>query len=96
MANELNIYNNSDEAEDADYFVCVRADVVTPFKDNLFDFCCKCGEKVQFRPHGPTVPKKICFPCVMPKLAEQAKKGELEIACTKKTAEEVAKHLKRN
>lgn len=96
MANELKIIQNSEEAEDADYFVCIRASSYSPFKDNLFDFCCKCGEKVQFRPHGPTVPKKICFECVMPELLEEAKKGELEISCTEKTAQEVAKHLKRN
>lgn len=56
---------DDDEAETADYYVCVKASKPSIFHDDLFDFCSKCGEKVRHRPHGPTIPKKICMECAL-------------------------------
>jgi hypothetical protein len=63
---------SDEEAEKSDYLVCIRADMPSPFKDNLTGFCCKCGAKVQFRWHAPRKPKRICFLCV----TEEAKNSE--------------------
>jgi hypothetical protein len=96
MANKITV-TTGDEAESADYYVCGRAATTKQlFDDDLYDFCCKCGEKVRYRPHGPTVPKKICMECVMPELDEEAKKGELGILTTEKTMEEVRNFFRRN
>lgn len=56
---------SDEEAETCDYYICVRASSPSLFEDDLYDFCCECGEKVRYRPHGPTVPKKICVECLM-------------------------------
>ena len=96
MANKITVATG-DEAESADYYVCGRAATTKQlFDDDLYDFCCKCGEKVRYRPHGPTVPKKICVECVMPDLDKEAKKGELGILTTEKTMEEVRNFFRRN
>jgi hypothetical protein len=95
MANSVTISDDADDAESADYFVCILATDPTAFTDNVFDFCCKCGVKVQHRPHGPTVPKRICISCAMPGLERDAAKGELEVMATSRTAQEVAAHFRK-
>ncbi len=80
--------------ESAEYHVCLRADRPTPFTDNIFDLCCKCGEKVQLRPGGPTVPKKICLPCAMPDMVRAQEKGELETVVSRETIEVMARKLR--
>ena len=85
------------EAEEADYYVCCRAATTKQlFDDDLYDFCCKCGEKVRYRPSGPTVPMKVCVECAMPDLEKEAKKGELNVLTTEKTMEEVRNFFRRN
>jgi len=56
---------DDEEAEQADYLVCSRADMPTPFSDNLTGFCCKCGTKVIYRWHAPSKPQRLCFECFM-------------------------------
>lgn len=54
---------SDEEAERADYLVCLRADLPTPFDDNETGECCKCGVAVQFRPYSPKAPPRVCFEC---------------------------------
>lgn len=56
---------NSEQAEAADYCVCLRKEDATPFSDNEFGVCCACGAEVQFRPYMPKRPPKICLPCAV-------------------------------
>jgi len=56
---------SDEEAEQCDFLVCTRADVPSPFDDNLTGFCSDCGTKVQFRWHAPRKPKRICMECMM-------------------------------
>lgn len=93
MPNEVNVVS-TDDAEAAEYVVCVRATDFSPYKDNVFSFCCECGEKVQHRPHVPTVPKKICLKCATPMMEEAAKNKSLEIDVTKETAAEVKRYFR--
>lgn len=82
-----------DEAEAADYYVCTAMTNPLAFPDNMIDECCKCGKAIQHRPHYPVGVKKICMACVMPDMERDAKKGELTIQITPKTAREVAEYL---
>lgn len=54
-----------EEAEDSDFVVCVLASEPTPFIDNLTGVCVDCGQAVQFRPHAPKRPPKICLQCML-------------------------------
>jgi len=65
---------SDDEAEQADYVVCVPEGYQTPFSDNLTGFCCRCGIKVIYRWHAPRKPKKICFECMVI-VGEEEKRG---------------------
>jgi len=51
------------EAEKVDFLVCMPADTPSPFDDNLFGFCVKCGVRVMFRWHAPRKPQRICLQC---------------------------------
>lgn len=96
MPNKVNIVETGEDADDADFYVCCRASVPARYDDDLFDFCCKCGEKVRHRPHGPTIPKKICYECIAPQMEKDAENGKLEISTTEKMAEEVRRFLRRS
>jgi transcription initiation factor IIE alpha subunit len=95
MANELLIVDQ-DEAEEAEYYVCMRASEPARFDDDLYDFCCRCGEKVRYRPHGPKIPKKVCYPCITDEMEQKAKDGELGVMTTEQVADEVRNFFKRN
>lgn len=53
------------EAEEAGVMVCVPADWATPFTDNELGVCSKCGCAVQFRPHAPKKPPRLCVTCML-------------------------------
>lgn len=52
------------EAERADILVCIPAEWDTPFDDNVVGKCNDCGRDVQFRPHAPKEPTRVCVECV--------------------------------
>lgn len=52
-----------DEAEQADFVICLRAGSRSPFKDNLTGVCAHCGAAIIFRPYMPKTPQKICLEC---------------------------------
>ena len=54
---------SSEEAEAADFVVCCPAEWPTPFSDNPAGACSDCGRAIQFRPHVPKRPPKICIAC---------------------------------
>lgn len=54
---------SNEEAEQADYVVCAPAEWETPFADNEAGVCGDCGRAIQFRPHVPKRPPKICVQC---------------------------------
>jgi len=91
MPNEFRVVEDASEMEESEYMVCIKATVKTPFADNVFDLCCKCGEKVQMRPGGPTIPKPICLECAMPDMLEAEKKNELEVMASKEAMEALAR-----
>jgi hypothetical protein len=56
---------SQEEAEKADFFVCITADSPSPFSDNERGICSGCGVPVQFRPHAPKKPPRLCVGCVV-------------------------------
>jgi len=60
---------SDNEAENADYVVCMLEGTKSPFTDNLVGLCCRCGRRVIFRWHAPRNPKKICIECA-PQIAK--------------------------
>lgn len=95
MSNKIGIAATAEEAEDCQYVVCKELTDPLMFSDNMVGVCCRCGGGVQFRPHGPTIPPKICLPCILPEMEAEAKKGEMNVMITPKTAQEVREHLQR-
>lgn len=53
----------AEEAEQADFVVCVRAGRPSIFTDNQFGVCAHCQSQIYFRPSIPTRPVKICVEC---------------------------------
>ena len=48
---------------DIPFVLCVRADVPTPFTDNVKGICARCHSAVVHRPHIPTPSTLICMQC---------------------------------
>jgi hypothetical protein len=64
---------SDEDADKADFIVCMREGTPTPFDDNFKGVCCYCGAGIIYRWHAPRGPKKICLEC-MAKLAQQPSK----------------------
>lgn len=75
-----------------DFVVCVLASNPLVFPDNVFDFCCECGEEVQLRPHVPKGPKRICYGCAGDLEADG---DEIQVMISQKTADEVAAYYRK-
>lgn len=73
---EFIVTDDPNEAEKADMVVCILAEPELRFPDNLVGHCTQCGRLVQFRPHAPKTPPKVCIECVMPKMQEELERGE--------------------
>lgn len=78
------------DGEHADFVLCRLATDPLIMPDNLVSNCSKCFRLVQFRPHSPKTPPRICDECAAPEMAKRAKAGELEMIMTEKTAMDVA------
>jgi len=52
-----------DEAETADFVVCVRLPDTSRFTDNVTSACTSCGAGIYYRPDAPTLPRKVCLQC---------------------------------
>lgn len=95
MTNKFEIVDGPDDAEMADVVVCRRLTSPLLLPDNLIDLCSQCGEAIQFRPHAPKLPPKICDECALPGIMSEAAKGELVTMITPKTAAELFAFLQK-
>lgn len=77
------------DGERADFVLCRLATSPLIMPDNLVANCSKCFRLVQFRPHSPKKPPRICDECAAPEMEKRAKKGDLEMIVTPKTASDV-------
>ena len=94
MPNKITV-ETQDEGEDSDYVVCALVTEPLYFADNMVSECCKCGQKVQFRPHAPKLPPRICMSCIKPDMEREAEIGELEVMITPKTAADLADYFRK-
>jgi len=94
MPNKLGI-GSQEDGEDCDYVVCIRATNPLALPDNLVSTCCKCGCTIQYRPHAPKTPAKICWECAIPEMDDSFGENDLRVMITPKTAEEVAAYLQK-
>jgi hypothetical protein len=58
------------EAEGASVVVCIAVTRPLTFPDNQTGPCVDCGVLLQWRPHAPKRPPRICLPCVTARAAE--------------------------
>lgn len=64
--------------------------------DNLVGHCSKCFRLIQYRPHVPSEPVKMCDECIMPEIERQKKAGEdVKFMITKNTARDLVDFAKR-
>ncbi len=92
MSNKLEI-GTQEDGEDCDYVVCIRATSPLAFPDNLVSTCSKCGCTIQYRPHAPKTPAKMCVECAIPEMRESFDENNLQVMITPKTVAEVAAYL---
>lgn len=85
---------DQDGGEKASAVVCRLAPSGAPllFPDNLVAQCTKCFRMVQFRPHAPKTPPKMCDECIKPELEAQRASGEgVSFIITENTAADLAR-----
>ena len=55
---------SDEECERAEAVICAPATVPLYLADNLTGPCADCSDPLQWRPHVPRTPPKICFRCL--------------------------------
>ena len=66
MTNSIEIEMGDDaDAEASDAVICVRLTSPLLLPDNEIGLCSECGEAIQYRPHAPKRPPKICSECLV-------------------------------
>ena len=66
------------------------------FPDNIVDKCSMCGCAIQHRPVYPKRPPKVCLPCILPKLQEEAELGELNMQVQPSTLQDLKDRIKKD
>lgn len=56
---------SQEDAEKADFYICMPAITPALFADDIYDDCTKCGTRVRLRPHAPKAPKRLCMECAL-------------------------------
>jgi hypothetical protein len=84
-----------DEAEGADFVICRLVTSPLVFPDNLVGHCSKCFRMVQFRPHAPKTPKRICDECAGPVISAAMKDKGFRSFVTENTAADLAAFVRK-
>ena len=95
LSNKIDVVGDGSEAEDADCVICRLITDPLIMRDNLVGTCSKCFRMIQFRPHVPKTPPKVCDECAMPIIKRHAKKGDLHAVITENTAQDIANYLRK-
>lgn len=69
----IKVVENS-EAEQADVVICAYAgQEAERFKaDNIYTHCADCMKPITHRPHAPQKPPKVCMPCAVIRMQNEA------------------------
>lgn len=98
------LYDHRDEVkvvdenfgEDASMVVCRLVSEPLLMKDNLLGTCTKCFRMVQFRPHAPKTPPKMCDKCASKQIAASREAGDtITHIVTDNTALDLAYYAKK-
>lgn len=81
---------SDEKATQADFLVCQLLTDPLLMKGNLVGTCTQCFKAIQFRPHVPKEPKKICVECFNSK-----PDGPAELVISTITAAEVANIIRK-
>lgn len=82
--------------EQAAIVVCRLATSPLMMPDNLVATCTKCFRMVQFRPHAPKTPPKVCDECASKEIAVARKAGDtVNHIITDNTALDVAYYARK-
>lgn len=90
---EISIVEPDTEPDNIDVIVCRLAPggVKLMMPDNLLGHCSKCFRMVQFRPHAPKLPRRICDECIRSEIDQRRKEGEeVKFSITPNTALDLA------
>ena len=88
MPNKVEV-TSGEEAEDAAYVVCIPVTDPLKFEDNMIGRCVRCNCRVQFRPHAPKTPPRVCWECIQPDVLQEYRDNNLGISITDKSMEDV-------
>ena len=80
------------DAEDVDAVICRLITDPLLMPDNLTGTCSKCFRMIQFRPHAPSRPPKICDECILPEVRKSMAKGDFQAKITPKTAHDLMEY----
>lgn len=95
-AEKLEIVARDEAARDVDVVVCRLITDPLVFPDNLVGHCSQCFRLVQFRPHAPREPKRVCDECARPMIEKQRKSGdEVRFSITEDTARDLADFVRK-
>jgi len=92
MTNSIEL---DEDGEHADVVACMRLTQPLLMPDNEIGLCSECGEAIQYRPHVPKLPRKMCLECIGPRASKAAERGELHSILTPEAAAEIAAHLRK-
>ncbi|MEH2497412.1 hypothetical protein V1294_003891 [Bradyrhizobium sp. AZCC 1678] len=92
-----NVQRTTSDPEESDAVVCRLAPQGAPllFPDNLVAPCSKCWRMVQFRPHAPKKPRRVCDECIRPEIEEHRKTEGVKYIITPNTATDLALYFHR-
>lgn len=87
---------DQDDIAGADYVACAPATDNQPLllADNVMDFCCQCGCKVQLRPDVPPGPKRICSGCALGNMENDPEPHTVMV--TRKSLEEAREYFRKH
>lgn len=78
--------------EEADCVVCRLVSTPLYFPDNQVGNCTRCHRMIQFRPHAPKGPPKVCDECA---IKNMAKDGSAEVVITPQSLGDLRLYLKK-
>lgn len=92
FASNLDSVEVADNAEQADVVICRLVTNPLLMSDNLVDKCSTCARMVQFRPHAPKEPRKLCDECGAKEIVKQD--GDVSYMVTQNTMNDIARFVR--
>jgi len=83
------------DGEEFEFVICRLVTVPLLMPDNLVATCSKCFRLVQFRPHAPKKPRRMCDECARPEIEERRKTEDVKFMITENTATDLARFFRK-